>query len=100
MGVLGALGRWLGGGGGRPPAAFTLHARCGRCGEVIAVRIEPRIQAGADYAGGEHRYVLRKVIAGNRCPQRMELTITYDERYREQSRTLTGGEVVDGPGRS
>lgn len=81
----------------RDDEARFFTVRCGRCGEVIRVRIVPRYDLNQEYdddAEGTSGYVLRKEVLGNKCPALMQVEIRFDHRLREVSRSIEGGEII------
>jgi hypothetical protein len=93
----GARGPSLKGGG----HAFSLIVRCGKCGELIRVRIdkdnELQAEYGDDAAEGDHPtgYVLRKEIVGANCQNLIHFTLRFDANQRLCELSIEGGEFVE-----
>jgi hypothetical protein len=88
------------GGAAAANQASVYAVQCGRCGEVIRVRADPRYDLNQDFdeASGDFTgYVLRKEVLGNRCPRLMQLEVRFDRGRRELSRSVEGGEFATPP---
>ena len=76
-------------GGKRDEDAYWIYVRCHRCGEAIKSRVSLRNDLSLREDGG---YVVRKTLVGSqRCFERVEVTLTFDE-----NRQLTDREIVRG----
>ena len=85
--------------------SFTLTVRCGRCGEVITVRIDRDHELQAVYAEDAEegdqplRYILRKELVGEDCQNLIRFTIRFDCDHGMLDSEITGGEFVEKRGR-
>ncbi len=62
---------------------YWVYARCDRCGEVIASRVDLFNDLSMDFDVG--RYRVHKVLVGEgryRCFQRIEVTLVFDKHKR------------------
>lgn len=80
----------------KTPATQIVTVRCNRCGEVISARIN----LGNDLSRTDdgHGFVARKTLMGNgenRCFQRVEITLFFDEKHNVLNREIVGGAFVD-----
>ncbi|MBE0409512.1 MAG: hypothetical protein IBX69_07255 [Anaerolineales bacterium] len=85
--------------------AYRLLVRCNRCGEIIESRIDLRNDLSMSYEDSVDRttsvgapsYFCRKTLIGKqRCFQRVEVTLTFDQNRKILDRQITGGEFVSG----
>lgn len=81
--------------------SFTLMVRCGRCGEVIPVRIDRDHELQSVYAEdaeeGDHpiEYVLRKEVVGEGCQNLVRFTLRFDCDHGLLDSEITGGSFVE-----
>ena len=73
------------------PSALWLYVRCNKCRAKVRVRVSLANDVSLEDSGG---YVLRKDIMDNKCYQLMRAELHFDERRRETSRELSGGEFI------
>jgi hypothetical protein len=82
--------------------ALWIYVRCARCGETISTRVDLRNdlslkfgeEAGADTE--DITYFCRKVLVGQeRCYQRVEVELTFDQRRQLIDRQISGGEFIE-----
>jgi hypothetical protein len=95
MSFLKKLSRLLTGGGERN--VHREYVRCSRCGEKIAVRVNLSGELTPQYGEGEGAYHVRKGVMGsgeNRCFQKIEVDLYFDQEKRLLSRYITGGEFI------
>ena len=73
-----------------------LYVRCGRCGDVVRVRVNMANELQQEFSdnGGVSGYSLHKTVVDSKCFRPIELSMTFDGRRRELSREVEGGEVV------
>jgi hypothetical protein len=76
--------------------AQTITVRCHRCGEIISARIN----LGNDLSRTDDGsgFIARKILMGNgenRCFQRVEVTLYFDEKHNVINREIIGGTFVD-----
>ena len=72
-------------------SALWLYVRCKQCGGKVRVRISLANDLSMDDDGS---YVLRKEIMDSQCFQLLHAELHFDERRREVSRELSGGEFI------
>ncbi len=91
-----ALGGGSGGGADGDRNALYLYVRCGRCGDVVRVRVNTANELQQDFSesDGVAGYSLRKVVVDAKCFRPIEVTIAFDGRRRERSREIEGGQFV------
>lgn len=75
---------------------YTYQVQCNRCGEVIEAKIDLRNDLSVEYEDGETYYYTRKVVMGEeRCFQRIEVEMTFDEKRNLRDRQIQGGKFVE-----
>lgn len=75
---------------------YPIQVRCQRCGEILSAQINLRNDLSRDYE--RNVYFVRKLIIGsgaNRCFQRVEVELTFDQERRLIDRQISGGTFVD-----
>ncbi len=75
--------------------SYWVYARCQRCGEVISSRVDLFNDLSRDFDAGH--YTVNKVLVGsggNRCFQRIDITLVFDAKKRLVDRSITGGEFL------
>ncbi len=73
-------------------SSYWIYARCRRCGEVIKTRLDLKNDLSERDEGG---YVVYKTLMGNqRCFERLEVTLTFDEKRVLLDRTISRGEFI------
>lgn len=92
------LGGLFGGGGGEPrDNAYYYYLRCGKCGEVIRVRVDRANDLAQDFDGAGDSptgYSVTKGVVGKKCFRSISLTVKFDGSRREVSRSIEGGELI------
>lgn len=100
MSFLKRLASLLGGAGpGVADNAYWVYARCNRCGEKIATRINLANDLSVEYDENDRPsgYHVRKVLVGsgaNRCYQQIEVVIEFDAQKRPISHEARGGTII------
>jgi hypothetical protein len=89
--------------GERDARAYMLIVRCSRCGEIIESRIDLKHDLSVYYddvpemetSSTTPRYFCRKTLIGKeRCFQRIEVELTFDQNRNVLDRQIAGGEIV------
>ena len=78
-----------------PDNALWLHLKCDRCGEAIRVRVDRRYDMASTLLDpGEEgpAYTLHKDVVGDRCFQRISVTLGFDRRMQIVERQVRGGQ--------
>jgi hypothetical protein len=90
------LRRLFGGGEARTTdSALHLYVRCSRCGTPVHVRVHLQNELVPEYGDDlVEGYRLTKEMMDARCFRLMRAEITFDQRKRETSRTIEGGEYI------
>ena len=76
--------------------ALWLHVTCDRCGEVVRVRIDRRYDVASNLLDpGEEgpAYTVHKDVVGDRCFQRISVTLGFDRRMNIVERQIQGGQL-------
>ena len=72
--------------------AHWIYVRCHRCGETIKTRLDFQHSLNPRDQGG---YIARKTLVGNQlCFERIEVTLTFDERKRLVEQEAVGGDLI------
>ena len=77
--------------------ALWLYVQCDRCGEALSVRADRRYDLASEMRDpGETgpAYVMHKDIVGNRCFQRIAVTLGFDRRLRIVEHQIRGGQFL------
>jgi hypothetical protein len=94
MGFLDSMKSLLGGGEGQDKTGYYVYVRCNRCGEAIKARIDLRNDLSRLEEGG---FVVRKTLVGSqRCFERVEVTLTFDDNRKLVDREIVRGEFITG----
>lgn len=76
--------------------ALWLHLKCDRCGEVIRVRVDRRYDVASnllDPGEAGPAYTMHKDVVGDRCFQRISVTLGFDRRMNIVERQVHGGQL-------
>jgi hypothetical protein len=76
--------------------ALWLHLICDRCGEAIRVRVDRRYDVASNLLDpGEEgpAYIVHKDVVGDRCFQRISVTLGFDRRMQIVERQIRGGRL-------
>jgi hypothetical protein len=78
--------------------AYWIEVKCRRCGETIRSRVNLNNDLSVNYGDdGKTTYYCRKVLMGQeRCFQRLEVELTFNENKRLIDRQISGGSFLDG----
>ena len=86
----------------RDESVYWIHVKCNRCGEELTTRVnlnnDLSINYGAQEDGSDTTYFCRKTLMGSgdqRCFQRVEVNLTFDNHRHLINREVTGGEFID-----
>ena len=73
-------------------AEYWIYVRCRRCREIIKTRLDLANNLSELDEGG---YIIQKTLVGSGlCFQRIEVTLTFDDRRHLIDQTAVGGEFV------
>ncbi len=80
------------------PHGIHVYVQCDKCGEKIPVRLsttaELQRREGPEAELGAGAFFVRKTIVGNRCYQRIEATIDFDNRYNVVDSEVQHGRLL------
>ena len=81
--------------------ALWLHVICNRCGEVIGLRVDRRYDVASnllDPGEAGPAYTMHKDVVGDRCFQRIGVTLGFDRRMNIVESQIRGGRLqTEGP---
>jgi len=95
MGLFKKLSRLL-----APPAkqderAYWLYVQCSRCGEKIKSRVDLYNDLSPIYNETGVTFFCRKVLIGQqRCYQKVEVEMSFDERRQLTDQKISGGKFI------
>jgi hypothetical protein len=98
MGLFSKLSKFLSSPSSDDEGAYWVYVCCNRCGEQLRSRVNLYNDLSIDYQGrNEQTYICRKTLVGNqRCFQRIEVELKFDEKRNLLEREITGGEFIVG----
>jgi hypothetical protein len=95
MGLFKKLSRLLAPAAKAEERAYWLYVRCGRCGETIRTRVDLYNDLSPIYHETGVTYFSRKVLIGQqRCYQKVEVEMNFDERRHLTERQISGGVFI------
>lgn len=75
---------------------YWIYARCNRCGEVLRGRVDLRSELSIQFKQNKTTYFCRKVLIGEqRCFQRIEVQLTFNQQKKLLDREIQGGVFID-----
>ena len=75
-------------------AGLWLEVRCGKCGEVIRVRVDTRYELRQDVENGQDVRVLDKDLLGTRCVALLHVHVVLTPDLSVRAHEVTGGELI------
>jgi hypothetical protein len=76
----------------RDRTGYWIYVRCGRCGEAIKTRVDLHNDLSLREGGG---FRANKTLVGSqRCFERIEVMLTFDENRRLSEREILGGDFI------
>jgi hypothetical protein len=92
MGFLDSFKSLFNGGEGQDKTGYYVYVRCDRCGEAIRTRIDTRNDLSHLEEGA---FVVNKTLVGSqRCFERIEVILTFDENRKLVEREIKRGEFI------
>lgn len=96
MGFFQKLVRLISPAGKTETPVYWIHARCNRCGEQIAARVNLYNDLSVEYEGDQTVYNCHKTLIGEgHCFQRIEVWLTFDQNRQLTDRQISGGTFVE-----
>ena len=75
--------------------AYWLYVKCNRCGEKIKSRVDLYNDLSPIYTETGVTFFCRKVLIGQqRCYQKVEVEMSFDERRKLTDRQISGGKFI------
>lgn len=74
-----------------------LVVECGKCKETIKVRIDKKTDLQNEFpqpGKAGCAFTLKKEVLGKRCPNLMEVSLKFDDRFRILFREVRGGRLI------
>lgn len=73
-----------------------IYLKCGRCGQTVLLRLRKSSEIQRNFDPENHpgcEFYVKKVVSdsNSRCPNRMQVEIEFDERYRILKKQITSG---------
>ena len=95
MGIFKKLNQMLTSAGQEEKRAYWLDVECERCGEQIRARVDLYNDLSPIYEESGVTYFCRKVLIGQeRCYQKIEVEMTFDEKRKLTGREIKGGKFT------
>jgi hypothetical protein len=95
MGIFKRLSKIFSPSGGEEQCAYWLYVQCGRCGEKIKARVDLFNDLSPIYEEEGVTYFSRKILIGQeRCYQKIEVEMTFDDKRRLTRREIKGGQFL------
>ena len=95
MGLLKKLSRLLAPSAKVEERAYWLYVQCNRCGEKIKSRVDLYNDLSPIYNEEVVTYFCRKILIGQqRCYQKVEVEMNFDERRQLTDRQINGGGFI------
>jgi hypothetical protein len=92
MSFLDSIKTLFGAGEERDRTGYWIYVRCGRCGEAIKTRVDLHNDLSLREGGG---FRANKTLVGSqRCFERIEVMLTFDENRRLSEREILGGDFI------
>ena len=85
------LERLFGASGNPEDVAIYYFVKCKKCGAVTKLRINKHNDLSRD---DDDNFMVRKFVVDNTCYATIEVELHFDQRYKEISRSIMGGEFV------
>ena len=76
------------------PSFIEYRIKCGKCGEIVTVKIFPERDLNPTYDDSGPAYILKKEVMDSKCFRMISVEISYDSMRREISREISGGSFV------
>ncbi len=74
---------------------YVFLVKCARCGETISARVDLSADLSVEYEGAAETYRVRKTLVGqNRCFQRVEVELKFNEKRELLERRISGGDFA------
>lgn len=75
---------------------IPVYIKCGKCGEKVLLRLRKTSEIQRNFDRENHpscEFYVKKVVSdsNSRCPNRMQIEIEFDERYRIVKQQITSG---------
>jgi len=75
---------------------IPIYVKCGRCGQKVLLRLRKTSEIQRNFDRENHpncEFYVKKVVSdsNSRCPNRMQIEIEFDDRYRVVKKQITSG---------
>ncbi len=81
----------ISGSAGNPPAFIEYRIKCGKCGEIVNIKVFPERDLNPTYDDNGPAYTLKKEVMDSKCFRLISVEISYDSSRREIGREISGG---------
>ena len=71
-----------------------IYTQCDQCEEKFRTVIRKNHDLASTYQGEKPGFILRKELIGSSCPNRINLTIKFDQNYNRLSEEITGAHFI------
>ena len=73
------------------PGFVEYRIKCGKCGEIVTIKIFPERDLNPTYEDSGPAYILKKEVMDSKCFHMISIEISYDSSRHEISREISGG---------
>lgn len=92
--LLKKIAAFMAGSGNTSSAFLEYRIKCGKCGEVVSVKVFPERDLNPTYDDNGPAYILKKEVMDSKCFRIIPIEISYDSSRREIGREISGGTFV------
>jgi hypothetical protein len=92
--MLHKIAGFLTGSGKSSPAFIEYRIKCGKCGEIVNVKVFPERDLNPTYDDNGPAYILKKEVMDSKCFRMLSVEISYDSSRREINREISGGSFM------
>ncbi len=81
--------------GGAVAEFLEYRIKCGKCGEIVSIKVFPERDLNPTYEDSGPAYVLKKEVMDSKCFRMISVEITYDSSRHELNREISGGSFLE-----
>ncbi|MFZ2657944.1 MAG: hypothetical protein WAX69_23635 [Victivallales bacterium] len=93
--ILKKIADFLGGPSGPRSGFIEYRIKCGKCGEIVTIKVFPDRDLNPTYEDDGPAYVLKKEVMDSKCFRMIQIEISFDASRREIGREITGGTFAE-----
>jgi len=92
--MLQKIAGFLAGTGKTSSSFIEYRIKCGKCGEIVSVKVFPERDLNPTYDDSGPAYILKKEVMDSKCFRLISVEISYDSSRREIGREISGGSFM------